>query len=82
MIQIDKNIPLPPRAPRGRKSGKPSEGISRALRSMEIGDSFVVGMDHNHLTAWVYGWAKRQAVPLGFAVRDMPDGTRRVWRIA
>lgn len=67
---IEKGIPIP---------GKhPNEGLARALRAMEVGDSVAVDLDTKSVSANVYYVAK--ATNRRFVTRKESD-YRRIWRI-
>lgn len=74
MIQIDKEIPIPPTLGRGGMKGTSSYPVAM----MDIGDSFVVPRK-SQLSACSVA-AKRIGRKVTY--RTMGDGTFRVWRIA
>lgn len=72
-IVVERGVPLPTA---GRNRGA---GLSHAMRSMEVGDSFVV---ESAKTRNVICSLARTMPPRKFATRVQPDGTFRVWRTA
>lgn len=76
MIQIDKNIPIPPRP---TLPGRPSK---YPFAEMEVGDSFATDKPCRGTT--ISGSINFAAKKLGykFTSRKQADGTIRVWRIA
>jgi hypothetical protein len=69
-IVIDKNIPTP--------TNNRAEGITKALRSLEIGDSFVIPPEWSFTSvrAKAYTFKGRK-----FTIRKNGEGAVRVWRI-
>lgn len=70
-IKIEKNIPIPNICIKS--------GMAEALRSCEVGDSFVIPDSPSKGTN-----ASIAAARLGMkvATRKQPDGSFRIWRIA
>lgn len=66
MIKIEHNIPIPDRY----------GDISRALKSVKCGDSFVLPTDRRTLVGVL---ARRMKVPI--TARSIGDGKIRVWRV-
>ena len=76
MIQIDKNIPIPPRNRQGRNDDK------YPIRDLDVGDSFIMpAKNTNTASGYVRAAAKRLGDGRKFTVRKTEDGIR-VWRIA
>jgi len=72
MINIDKDIPMPPIRKRTRAMKYP-------LAYMEVGDSFiVVETDPGRLRTSAYAWGRRHGVQ--FQAEDTGEGTR-IWRV-
>ncbi len=71
-IKIEKGIPIPP---------KPRQtGISKILKSMEVGDSILIE-DTKNACVNVISLAHR-TLSIRICTRKAPDNKRRVWRIA
>lgn len=76
MIQIDKNIPIPPRKRPGQKGSK------YPIRDLDVGDSFIMAVKDTSIAS---AYLRVAAIRIGdgrkFTVRKTEDGIR-VWRIA
>jgi len=73
MITIEKGIPLPA----GRKKGFLND--KTPIDQLEVGDSFVIPMEHEKVTKSISRYGKTHGK--GFVVRELDDKTGfRVWR--
>lgn len=80
VVRIEKGIPMP-----GRKSGgrpNPGKGAGEAYpwHNLERGDSFRARPEHSRAAIQASACAIGGRLNRDFSVRDMPDGTTRVWR--
>lgn len=71
-LVIEKGVPLPERCSKG------GPGISNTIRSMAVGDSFAAPPTMRHQA--LHSIARHVGAKV--AIRNMPGGVRRVWRIA
>jgi hypothetical protein len=78
-ITIEKNVGIPLR----RRHVPPLSAYSRALMSMDVGDSFSLPNDHKvRVTAAIAVGRKGGRLTGKFSMRDVGGGTYRVWRTA
>ncbi len=69
-IKIDKNVPLP-------EHGTAQTGVSIAMRTMKIGDSFIYKANGNHPGNF-HALARMNRIKV--ITRKQPDGSYRIWR--
>ena len=82
MYEIDKNIPIPSLAPKGRKQGMASKTVLYPFRLMEIGDSFLVPcetFDDARVRNNIRLSKQNQKSLIKITIRRVADGLR-VWR--
>lgn len=78
MYQIEKNIPIPPKAS-GRPSGRQNEPLP--IFQMQVGDSILVAdKSQNNICALVSHYTKNMVKPFKFETRRVEGGVR-VWRV-
>jgi hypothetical protein len=73
MYQIEKGIPIP------KKYARVYQGLTKTLRAMEIGDSFVLPNTVTHPHRNVHSTARHAGCKV--TARKQPDNSVRVWRI-
>jgi hypothetical protein len=79
-VTIDKNIPMPGRKAGGRPQAGTGAATSYPWQEMERGDSFKARPHHSrHAIQAAANWHGGR-LNRDFSVREMPDGTTRVWR--
>jgi hypothetical protein len=72
-IVVESNVPLP-----NRQGGRPSK---YPWNKMQLGDSFALPIDeHSRVVQAAYNFTYRHP-EFVFSVRNMKDGTCRVWRV-
>ena len=79
-IRIDKGIPMPARKAGGRPNA--GKGADRAYpwHEMQRGDSFQARPGHSRAAVQASACSIGGKLNRDFSVREMPDGTTRVWR--
>ncbi len=69
-IKIEKNVPIP-------ENGTPYNGVSIAMRKMNVGDSFIHQKKQKH-SGNLHALARMNGIKI--ITRRQPDGTYRIWR--
>lgn len=75
-IKIEKGVPFTQK----RGSFRKESSWVLAVRTMEVGDSFVVDNTMSKVPRAIAGYLNQRLKPMRFASSQLEDGSFRVWR--